>query len=124
VSRRTVARGAAWSAPVVAVAYAAPAFAVSFVDPVNSCWQGSFGTVDLHYLGPIDRIANAAFRESTNGTCAGNGSTFPTVVRASTFAEANGKCMTLLNKPTSGQVNQIGYPGAPAQLYLCGNPPL
>ena len=36
VSRRTVARGAAWSVPLVAVGVAAPAFAASVINPVVS----------------------------------------------------------------------------------------
>ena len=36
VSRRSVARGAAWSVPLVAVGVAAPAFAASVINPVVS----------------------------------------------------------------------------------------
>ncbi len=36
VSRRTVARGAAWSVPIAAVSVAAPAFAASYRTPTNS----------------------------------------------------------------------------------------
>ena len=89
MSRRTVARGAAWSAPVVAVAYAAPAFAVSFVDPVGSCWRSPSGILDLFYEGPVNTHSNVAFTESTNGTCTGNAVTFPTIVRATSCATAN-----------------------------------
>ncbi len=124
MSRRTVARGAAWSAPVVAVAYAAPAFAVSFVDPVGSCWRSPSGILDLFYEGPVNTYSNGAFTESTNGTCTGNSFTFPTIVRATSFATANAACMSILNKPTSGSLNQIGYPAAPPDFYLCENPPL
>ena len=124
VSRRTVARGVAWSAPLVAVASAAPAFAVSFVDPVSSCWSERFGSQDLLYRGAVNTYANAIFTNSTNGTCTGNIFGFPTVVRASSFSEANAKCVTILNKPTSGTLNGIGYPGAPPDFYLCDDPPL
>ncbi len=110
---------------MVATAYAAPAFASSaFVDPVSSCWQNAFGSFDLRYNGPVNRIANASFRGSTDGTCSDNSLTFPTVVRAPSFAAANAACMSLLFMPTSGSLNQIGYPGAPPDFYLWQLAPL
>jgi hypothetical protein len=58
VSRRTVARGAAWAAPIATVAYAAPAFAASCVPQVSfdldrSCkcpGQSSEGEEFVYYV--------------------------------------------------------------------------
>lgn len=46
ISRRTLAKGAAWAVPAVAVASAAPAFATSFIFqcPTTSCLQASSGS--------------------------------------------------------------------------------
>jgi hypothetical protein len=76
ISRRTVARGAAWAAPIAAVATAAPAFAASCVpqvsfDPSRSCkcpGQSSTGEEYVYYLAFC--VNNAC----TTGT--GSGGTF------------------------------------------------
>ena len=124
IPRRTVARGAAWTVPLVAVAHAAPAYAASPGDPVGACWQSTSGINDLHYAGPATSRSNTFLKETNNGTCSGNNQFFYTVVRAGTIQEANQRCAELLNTTTSGTLNGLGYSSAPPDFWLCGQPPL
>lgn len=62
VSRRTVAKGAAWAVPVVAVGAAAPAFAASICATINSV----SGT---HRNGQAFAVMTVTFSGSPDATC-------------------------------------------------------
>src|SRR4051794_14908822 len=69
ISRRTVARGVAWSAPIAAVAYAAPAFAASPPPVVG----GQCGTACKHPgAGQNDKAYHFTFCFSATGAIDNN----------------------------------------------------
>ena len=127
ISRRTVARGAAWTAPIVAVGFAAPAFAISgFVDPVGTCYDrvgfSGVGVTDLHYLGPINTLNNTTHYSSTNGSCSGTAGPSLTMVRAPDQVSANALCSSLTGGVGPIAENQQSIYGAntPPDFWTCG----
>jgi hypothetical protein len=80
VGRRTVARGALWSMPVVAVSVAAPAFAVSPTIPLAAFSESSCRCVD-EKLYKLD----ITFTNNTGSTFLITGTSLTATLRAITF---------------------------------------
>lgn len=73
VSRRTIAKGAAWSVPVVAVAAAAPAASASTTTPVDLQLDGSCGAAGLLNVGFVLTAGTEPVPAGTVITATGNG---------------------------------------------------
>src|ERR671914_253063 len=105
ISRRTVTRGGAWSAPIAAVAYAAPAFAASPTVIVTPC-----GSACKHPgSGGNDKTYHFTFCFATNSPLVGN-----TVNLVSMTIVGGGAPETKPVTPTSVTV----VPGTPTCIYV------
>ena len=105
ISRRTVTRGVAWSAPIAAVAYAAPAFAASQPVTVTPC-----GTACKHPGENIDKTYHFTFCFATNTPLVGGTVNLldMTIIGGGGQTEVGGV------QPTSVQV----APGSPTCIFV------
>ena len=117
ISRRTVARGAAWTAPLMAVGVAVPAFAVS---PGSSCWDSTdVGRLDIRFVGPINTRNNVTFLNSADGTCTGSDVRAATVVQAPNYDAARDVCEVVAFTLNVQRLRDIGYASVPSDHYVC-----
>ncbi|WP_129358323.1 MULTISPECIES: hypothetical protein [Micrococcaceae] len=108
ISRRTIVRGAAWSAPVIAAASTVPAYAASICQDV--AYQPVLST------STITRSSSTSATGKFNPTITPSsptGPVKPTVNVSFTASATGGKIISAVqNLAVAGQQNQLGYNGA------------
>jgi hypothetical protein len=104
-----------------AIGYLVVYLVTTSTDLLNSCWDNT-DNVDLLFIGPINTLHNAEFRDSLDGTCSG-ASLFitPTVVRAATKPAADALCISVTESAVVAEetLQFFGYSSAPADLWFC-----